>query len=234
MKGITFNFKHSFSDFNLILNDKKIGTPSKKKIKIDVPFMNGVYDFSTIGSNGEMTYNQRVIEVKLTLIAYSKAKLHSDLTKITEWLQDIGQSKLIFDDIKDYYFLAEIEEGIGILESNKIAEITIKFIAEPFKIGTSIEGTNQLWDTFNFETDYLQNTDFNIIGSENITIYNPGRSVSPMISASVAMSVIINGDTFSLYQGDNVDYRFKFKSGSNTVVATGTGQIGFYFRKQVL
>ena len=33
MNGITFNNKHSFNDFNLILNSRKISTPSKKKIK---------------------------------------------------------------------------------------------------------------------------------------------------------------------------------------------------------
>ena len=31
---------------------------AKKKIKETVPFMNGYYDFSTIGSNGEIMYEE--------------------------------------------------------------------------------------------------------------------------------------------------------------------------------
>jgi len=235
MNGITFNGKHSFSDFNLIMNGKKISTPSKKKIKESVPFMNSVYDFSTVGSNGEITYNQRAIEVQFTLISTNKAMLHSKLTKVLEWLQGASQNKLIFDEIKDYYFLAEVEDNIEPIETSEVAEFTVNFICEPFKTGTSIEGTNQYWDTFNFETDYLQNTDFDVVESRNITIYNAGRNTSPMISTSTTgMSVTINGNTFDLFEGDNTDYMFKFKNGANTIIATGTGQIGFYFWKQVL
>ena len=232
--GFIFNNKHNYNDFGLIMESKSIQPPSKKKIKVDVPFMNGSYDFSTVGSNGELTYTERSIKLVLVLPTLSKQRLHTLYSEVLEWLQDTGQNKIIFDDIPDYYFMGEIEDSSSFEEIVVCGKLTVTFICEPFKIGTSIEGTNQLWDTFNFETDYLQNTDFDVVGSKNIIIYNTGRSTSPMISASVAMSVTINGTTFSLYQGDNVDYRFKFKNGANTIVATGNGKIGFYFRKQVL
>lgn len=232
--GFSFNKKHNYNDFGLIMESKSIQSPSKKKIKMDVPFMNGSYDFSTVGSNGEITYTERNITMVLALPTLSKQRLHVLYSKVLEWLQGTGQNKIIFDDIPDYYFMGEVETSSAFEEVAVYGKLTVTFICEPFKTGTSIEGTNQLWDTFNFETDYLQITDFDVAGSKNITIYNLGRSVSPMISASVAMSVTINGNTFSLSKGDNTDFMFKLKNGANTIVATGNGKIGFYFRKQVL
>jgi len=230
LKGIKFNGKHSFTDFNLILNSKEIGTASKKKIKVSVPFMNSTYDFSTLGSNGEATYTQRGIDVKFTIVSYSKAKLHTEITKIKAWLQDISQQQLIFDDIKDYYFLAEAEDGIEILESNNIAEITVKFIAEPFKTSVDYVGAD-IWDTFNFEEDIIQTNTFDVVTTDTVNLYNYGRLIAPTINCNASMNVIVGGITYNLVTGDNKIYGLKLLNGYNTIVINGTGNIKFLYRK---
>lgn len=230
MKGIKFNGKHSFTDFNLILNSKKIGTASKKKIKVSVPFMNSTYDFSTLGSNGEATYTQRGIDIKFTIISYSKAKLHTEITKIKAWLQDVSQQQLIFDDISDYYFMAEVEDGIEISEYNNIAEVTVKFIAEPFKTSVNYVGED-IWDTFNFLEDITQTNTFNVVNTDTVTLYNNGRQTVPIINCSVNMDVIIGGATYNLIIGDNKIYGFKLQTGYNTIIINGTGNIKFKFKK---
>lgn len=229
MKGITFNSKHSFIDFNLILNSKRIGMPAKKKIKEAIPGMNSSYDFSTVASGGEIIYNQRSIEVKFTLISNSKIRLHSEINKISEWIEDIGQNHLIFDDIPDYYFLAEIEEGIDIIESNTIAEITVNFIAEPFKIGIDYS-VNNIWDTFNFEEDYLQNDEFEVDGTP-IIIYNPGRLVVPTFTVDASIALTINSYTLNLTVGTTTDYKFKLQNGENIIETSGLGNLQISFRK---
>ena len=230
INGINFNGKHSFEDFNLIMNSKTISTPSKKKIKIDVPFMNGNYDFSTIGSNGEITYNQRTIEVHFTLLSTSKIKLHVELTKVVEWLQSVPQDELIFDDIKDYYFLAEVENEIAIEEKNNDAEITITFIANPFKTGVDY-ALNSLWDTFNFEEDYLQDADYDIVGTKTITIYNPGRLITPTINCNATMTLTYNSVVYNLIIGDNKPYGLRLANGANDIIIIGTGHIKILFKK---
>ena len=233
MKGITFNSKHSYADYNLIMNYKIISTPSKKKIKDSAPGMNSVYDFSTIASNGELIYNQRTIKVGFTLVSYNKTKLHSDLTKIVEWLQDIPQTQLIFDDIKSYYYVAEIEDDIEIKESGHIAEIEVVFIAEPFK--TSINLVNSdIWDTFNFEEDVVQDMSFNVVGTKTVSVYNAGRIITPIINSSAAMTVTMGGKTYNLGIGDNKIYGLKLQNGYNSIVINGTGLVRFLFRKVVL
>lgn len=229
MNGITFNGKHSYTDFNLIMNSKKIGTPSKKKIKDSVPGMHSVYDFSTVASNGEIIYNQRAIEVRFTLICSSKAQLHSQLTQITQWLQESPQNQLIFDDIKDYYFIAEIENTIEPAEKNSVAEFTVKFIAEPFKTSVDFVG-NDIWDTFNFETDYMQTLDFNVTSSLTVTIYNKGRLITPTININANMTIVIGGITYNLISGSNVIYGLKLQNGENIIVINGTGTISFVFK----
>ena len=233
MNGVTFVGKHSYNDFQLIMTAKRIGTPSKKKIKVDVPGMNSVYDFSTIASNGELIYNQRAVEVDFTLFANSKRELHSALSKVDEWLQDTVQGPLIFDDISYYYFLAEVEDSLKISEEHNTADITVKFIAEPFKTGINLVG-NTLWDTFNFLEDVLQDSSYDVVGTKTVSIYNPGRLVTPVINCSTAMSVVFAGKTYTLIAGDNTPYGMKILSGANSLVINGTGTLSVLFRKVIL
>lgn len=230
MIGITFNGKHSFNDFNLILNSKKISTPSKKKIKESVPGMNSVYDFSTVASSGEIIYNQRSIECNFTSLANSKNELHIEMSKTAEWLQDTAQSQLVFDDIPYFYFMAEVEGDIEINEEHNAAEITVQFIAEPFKTSFDDVG-NVIWDTFNFNEDVMLDYGFDVVTTQTVNIINTGRLIMPVINCSAPMSVVFEGKTYSLNAGDNSPYGMKLKNGDNSVVINSTGHIRFNFRK---
>lgn len=230
MNGITFNAKHSYNDFGLIMNSRKITTPSKKKIKSDVPGMNSVYDFSTIASNGELIYNQRTIECVFTLLASSKHELQAKASRVAEWLQDATQSQLVFDDISYFYFMAEVEGEIEINEEHNVAEITVQFIAEPFKTSFDYVGST-LWDTFNFDEDTLQDSSYDVAGTKTVSVYNPGRLTTPTISCSTIMSVVFAGKTYSMTVGDNFPYGLKLLNGNNTLVINGTGHISILFKK---
>jgi len=233
IKGLTFDGKHSYKDFGLYMETKSIQPPVKKKIKIDVPYMDSNYDFSTVGSNGEIIYSQRTITVILGLKTISKEKLYILYSKVLEWLQDISQSQLIFDDIKDYYFMAEVETVPTFDEMVRLGKLTVVFVCDPFK--TSIDfATNNIWDTFNFEEDYLQDSDYDVVTTRTINIYNPGRLVMPIINCDSAMTIILNGKTYNLIIGNNKLYGFKFLNGPNNIVINGTGHIQIVFRKQVL
>lgn len=233
MRGFMFNNKHSYKDFGLILKKRSIQPPSKKKIKADVPFMNGYYDFSTVATNGEQVYTNRTIEIELGIPSISKSQLHIWYSNILEWLMDTGQQKLIFDDISDIYFLAEIEQAPALDEIIHFGEMKINFVAEPFKYGVNLEGSD-IWDTFNFETDYAQITEFEVEGTKTITLYNSGRPVIPIINASSNMTATLGGYTTNLIEGDNKDYQFKLQTGANTIIVNGIGQIKFIFRKEML
>lgn len=233
MKGFSFNNRHSFNDFNIYVEKISIQPPAKKKIKVDIPFMNGSYDFSTVGSNGEIIYQPRDITISLGFLVNDKRMLHVKYSEFLTWLFDTGQNKLIFDDIPDYYFIGEVESSPKLSDFLRLGRMEMVFTCEPFKYGINEEG-NAIWDTFNFETDYLQDTEFDVSGTKTVTIYNPGRLIMPVINVDNSMSITYNSNSYSLVNGDNKLYNFKFANGANKVTITGTGHIKFKFRRQML
>lgn len=230
MYGITFNNKHSYHDFGFYVESKSIQSPSKKKIKVEVPGMNGYYDFSTIASAGEIVYNNREITVKFGIPSKSKSILYIQYSDILAWLLDVGKSKLIFDDIKDYYFNAEVESTNTLEEVIRFGKLEVKFIAEPFK--TSIDNVGaDIWDSFNFEEDIVQTNEFDVVTMSTVSIYNAGRAVTPIINSSTIMSIIISGKTYNLLTGDNNILGLKLSSGYNDITINGTGHIKILFKK---
>lgn len=230
--GFLFADNHSYGEFGVWLQSKSIQPPSKKKIKESVPFMDGSYDFSTVGSNGEATYTERTITVVLGLPTRKKNKLHVLYSQLLEWLS-ADQNELIFDDIPDYYFMAEVESASTFEETRLFEKLTVTFTAEPFKIGVDYAAGNR-WDTFNFEEDYLQDSSYDVVGSKTIILYNPGRPVTPVINCSVNMTVTVNGTVYNMLAGDNSPYGLKIQPGGNNIGVVGNGSIDILFRKQVL
>ena len=232
---VMFNGKKSYDDFQLGLESISIQPPSKKKIKESVPFMNGSYDFSTIGSSGEPVYSERNIKARFNLFEKSRDLLYIKYSNVLEWLLDTGQDQLIFTDMPDYYYLAEVENAPSFEEViSRLGIMEVEFVAEPFKYGADYEGDGKLWDTFCFETDALQNTSFDVAGSLNIVVVNTGRSIIPQVIVSGDMSCILNGYTAVFITAKDKDYKFKLQPGENQITINGTGNIEFKFRKEVL
>jgi predicted phage tail component-like protein len=232
LRGFTFNGKHN-NDIGVVMHSKIIQSPAKKKVKETVPYMNGSYDFSTVGSNGEITYSERQITIAIGLPAETKEELQVLYSKVLEWVVDVGKQQLIFDVMNDYYFMAEIEGTTSFQETMEFGKLELTFVADPFKYSTEYIGSD-IWDTFNFEEDYAQSSGFNIIGSSTITIYNPGRTVRPIINCTAPMTMIQNGKTYNLAYGDNRPYGFYLANASNQLTINGTGNINFEFRKESL
>jgi len=230
MYGITFNGKHSYNDFGCYIESKTIQFPAKKKVKIDVPGINGSYDFSTVNSNGEITYGTREITIKFGFKAMNRQLLYVKYSKILAWLIDVGKSTLIFDDIKDYYFVAEVEASSSFEDFRRIGKMEIKFVADPFKTSIDYQGLF-IWNTFNFYEDIVQDVDFNVVGTKTVSIYNAGRLITPTINVDATMSVIVGGVTYNLIVGDNKIYGLKLQNGYNSIDISGSGNIKFRFKK---
>lgn len=230
LRGFTFNGVHN-NAMGVVMHSKSINSPAKKKVKDSVPFMNGSYDFSTVGSNGEIVFSEREITIVLGLPAETKEVLQVLYSKTLEWLVDVGKQKLIFDVMKDYYFMAEVENTTSFEETMEFGQLEVTFVVDPFKYSIDYVGAD-IWDTFNFEEDYLQDSGYDIVGTKTITLYNPGRSVRPIINCSSPMTLIQNGKSYSLNTGDNKPYGFYLTTLANTLTINGTGRINFTFRKE--
>ena len=233
MYGITYNNKHSFNDLGLtVLNTRVIETPSKIKITETIPFMNGSYDFSNL--YGGNCYAERKLEYEFLIKANNSMELEFKRMNVENWLLSSNSKTKLFDDnIPNYYYLAECE-SIDFEDLNNVGKLKAYFVAYPFKIGEYFEGNN-LWDSFNFESDVLQDSKFDISGSKNISIYNASATnIIPSVICSSSMEVIKGNTTYKFNSGTSKDYRFELSIGENNMTVKGNGTIEFKFRKEVL
>lgn len=230
-EGIIKDNKHSFRDYGLIIKSKYISIPGKQKTTERVPFSNYNYDFSKI--YGEEIFEDREIQYVFNLICDTKEELYSKGEKVIQWLYDNTNFKLYDDDVKGYYFLAECL-SLDYKEVSALWEITVNFKAYPYKIGTYNEGAIP-WDYFNFETDYLQETSFNINGSKEVKIINSSsKKISPEIICDSDFTLIKDGITYNLKSGSSKDWRFKLDKNINNITISGKGNIKFIFKKEVI
>lgn len=233
LRGFTFNGKHN-KEFNVAMESKTIEYPSKKKVKDSVPFMNGSYDFSTVGSNGEIVYEEREITITLGLPGKNKDQLQVLYSQILQWLVDSGKHKLVFDGLNEYYFEAEVETNSTLNEAMQYGRLELKFVADPFKKSEYDVG-NDIWDIFNFEEDYAQDVRFTIVNNKTISVINPGRTVRPTIRSSSSMTMTdMSNKSYSIVPGDNNLYGFHLLSGPNTMNFIGNGTIELIFKKEML
>lgn len=238
MYGINFNGKHSYNEmgYTMPADGRDIGFPSKEKIVVKVPFSNVEYDFSEI--YGSQTYTSRPLTYTFNVLKrgnWTPQALHMEKTKLINWLMNSnGRKKLYDDDIPGYYFLAEVESESSFEDDFETGTLTVTFRAYPFMIAELYEG-NDIWDTFNFELDVAQTTDFTVNGSLKVTMFNAGTpDVVPEIKASNSMKISMNGVTYTIPKGTTKDKDFALKSGENSIRITGNGTISFRFYKELI
>ena len=233
MYGISYNNKHSFNDLGLtVLNTRVIETPSKIKITETVPFMNGSYDFSNLyGSN---CYTERQLEYEFLIKARNSTELEFKRMQVDQWLLSSNtKTPLIDDNLPGYYYKAECI-STDFEDLVKIGKLKATFTAYPFKVGEAYEGNN-LWDSFNFELDVLQDTKFTVNDVLDVSIYNHSSiDIEHVVVASSQFEVIKDNISYLFEAGESKNYRFKFKPGVNNLTLKGNGTIEFKFRKEVL
>ena len=231
--GLTFNGRHS-SEFGLVMFSRNRPIlPEPKLVAEDIPGMDGEYDFSAANPDGEVKYKPRMQDIDFTLKERNPTRLRVKANQIAAWLA-CGEKELIFDDEPDKFYLATVSNKLDL--DNQILSIkkfTVHFKCRPFKYGLHLEGSD-IWDTFNFEEDALQETEFDVSGTKALKIINTGRAVRPTINVDANMSITIDGSTYNLTPGDNIIYGVKLAPGENQLTITGTGHIRILFRKEIL
>lgn len=231
MIGIIKGGKHSYNDFGLTIRDNFSTTSKKQKVTATIPFMNGSYDFSKL--YGDEIYEEITLTYVFNLRASSKIDLDIKKIQISDWLLDGLKSEFYDETLPGYHYLAECQQ-LNFEDEVFFSTVTATFIAYPFKISNLCEG-HDIWDEFNFELDYAQQTAFVVSGVYNADIYNPSsKSVVPEVICSSDIEVITDGITYKFTSGTTKDYRFKLNKGANQLTIKGNGEIEFKFRKEVL
>lgn len=230
--GITKGNKHSYNDFGLKVISREFNPPSKRKVKESIPYVNGSYDFSLL--YGDNVYEERTIKYVFDFRYENKIDFINKKIAITDWLTSNSKEPLYDDLVPNYYFIAECEDSIKFSEGYIDCEVTVIFTAYPFKISTLQDG-HDVWDEFNFELDMVQNTKFEVNGTENIQLYNNGAvGINPIVICSTDMEIIKGNTTFKFKAGEVKSWSFKLDKGINKLTVKGNGTIEFKWYKEVL
>lgn len=126
MNTVTFGEYNSYSDLNLILSSKTIGSPSVKASTIDLPGSDGELDFTEYF--GEPKYSNRTLKFQFTAINPATA-FDSTVKNLLH-----GQKmKIVLSDDPDVYFYGRISVGDWYVNKG-ISTIDVECNCEPYRM----------------------------------------------------------------------------------------------------
>lgn len=210
MTGFTYRGLHSIRDIGIIF--KTVARPPcpPPRIKNEtIPYRDGSIDYSD--EHGRIYYDDKVLELELSIVDKGIIPLHEKITKVVSWLAG-GYSDLIFDDMPLTVWNAMPVSLDAIApELARVGKTTVQFRCTPFNnamfdSGGPVLGSDILLNSdipigfgeeIEFDLQSGQNTlDFSYIG----TAYS-----SPQLyftdTTATTVTVTCNGKTIS-YDGD--------------------------------
>ncbi|MDD5957882.1 MAG: hypothetical protein PUC19_03310 [Ligilactobacillus ruminis] len=231
--GFEFAGHHS-SDFELVvLAEKTVTMPSKRKSQLQLPYRTGYIDLSDL--YGLNTYDERTVTFPCRL-PYGQNNLslmNIKLTELMNWLmKPTGKTLLKDDAMPGYAFMAEVQTAPTIEEGWNFCKVTVVFQCYAYRLKHCYD---DVWDTFCFDLDAASNIEADVKGHESILLINTGQNCAKLtINCSSAMSASVNDHVFALKAGDNVNPYLELMPGENTVNLEGTGHVRFDWTEEWL
>lgn len=239
MGNLEINEYIQFMGFNsknekLYLMERNAPTPDEKEILKNLPFKQGVLDFSAL--LGSRVFENREIEYVFMLFntPYNQRKIVE--RNIKQKLMVHPRNKLYDTHDSDYYWLGkcksvEVENG----EQFNQLTVTIVFDCYPYMISHT-NYFDDLWDVFDFDDDVANYTKYIVKGSLDFPLFNAGSvSIKPKITADSRFTVKVNDEKPIIFEaGSKQDYYLSLRPGVNDVHVEGTGTIQFHYQKEVM
>lgn len=213
MKGVKFGNYHSWDDFNMILSQKTIGTPSPKTETIDVPGGDGVLDLTEFF--GGVKYNNRTLSFEFSTIV-PQAEFMELFTKVQNALH--GQKmQIVLDDDAEWFYYGRIIVSEWKADKN-VGKLTIDCDCEPYK--------SRLGDTVVFQM---------VEGTEVTVILPNGRKpVVPVIDITGNVNLTFGTNFWALTEGKYELPAVQLVNGDNIILLNGTGTATFSYRERGL
>lgn len=237
--GLEINEYIQFMNFNsknekLYLIERNAPTPEEKEILKDIPFKQGVLDFSAL--LGSRVFKNREIEYVFMLFntPYNQRKIVE--RNIKQKLMVHPRNKLYDTHDANYYWLGkcksvEVENG----EQFNQLKVTVTFDCYPYMFSHT-NYFDDFWDTFEFDEDVANYTKYVVKGSLDFPLFNAGSvAVKPEIIVDSRFSVKVNDEKPIVFEaGSKKDYYLSLHPGVNDVHVEGTGTIKFHYQKEVM
>lgn len=240
LRGFEFDGRHSVRDMQLYLaGEEEIGMPSKVKLARRATLSNRTRDFSAL--YGRQVFSDRPINIPIHIFdtdSGNVVNMEYQKIRVMNWLMsETGRRPLRLDRIPDFYFMGEVVEEPDFKTAEATGVLEVSFICDPFMIDEQWEG-GQLWDDFRFEIDVLQDRFYEIVGTEEISIFNGGVAhTRPSINSTQNCTVILNDDMnrpIEVKAGNRMYPALVLKPGENKLLITGSTNFEYWFHKEVI
>lgn len=222
MNGVKIGDKHSYDDFGLILSSKVISPPKPQLIKVEVPLRDGAIDL-TESLTGDVKYKERMITLTFNVIDPVKT-WSAKISEIENYLHG-KRLKIIFDDDIAFYYIGRV--SVNQWTSDKsIGTLVLDCEVEPFKYDILSSAVDWEWDIFDFEEGIINEMGELIIKGElTVSLICRRKRMFPVFTASTAMTVTFDGETYSLKAGEQKIYGIFLCEGENELTFKGNGTI---------
>ena len=228
--SITFGDKNTWDDWHLVPSSRPVIAPPDVKSKtVDIPGADGELNLTEL-LNGRPTYQNRTGSIEFIVVndywdwdvAYST---------IMNYLQ--GKSmKMVLEDDPAYYY--EGRFAVSEWRSDKSwSLITIDYNVYPYKKDLSATDEDWLWDSFDFETQIIQNgmKNLTVDGVLTVTVEGSPQPVAPVITVSGPMMLSFNGIEKSMDKAGDYKYGdILFQEGTNKITFRGNGNVTISYR----
>lgn len=226
-----FEFNSKTEGFYIV--EHNAPSPDEKEVIENLPFMQGVYDFSML--LGERIFDNRAVTVKMIkpMLPYEDRKRAEENAKAKLMLNGIGPIKDSYLDGCHWVGKCESVDVDDDQEKNSIT-LSVVFDCYPFAIKSATSYSDE------FDIDYFtdgvdQWTGFDVNGSKKVLLINTGvNRIGPSTYASAEMEIHHSEGVTKIPKGDNKDYFFKLEKGLNEFTIVGNGHISFYMEQEVM
>ncbi|MHA3226069.1 distal tail protein Dit [Globicatella sulfidifaciens] len=224
--------------FDLLQVYRDVPSPTEKEVIEDIAYMNGVLDFGGVFTNGELRFDRRTIEFGYQCFFRNVREREEIENEIKAMTITLGMQPIIDSAIPGLYWYGKLSNQEQLFDHDEeynILSVTLKFSCMPFAF-TIKDAFDDNFDDFVFETDYAAWRKFEVAGTEEIFLVNPGQnSISPIVATTAPMKLTMDGVTIVFPEGETKNTRFRLKPGYNTgIVVEGNGMIEFFFQGEVM
>lgn len=227
-----------FNDFNskelgLYLLERAAPTPSEKENIENIPFRQGVVDFSM--HLGERIFNNR--EITYEFQAFSKSyQTRKELEQEVKRRAMVHGESILYDthDLGFHWFGKCESVEVTDNSSDRYLKIKMVFNCYPFMLSEK-RYFDDIWDDFNLESGVASWTKYRIQGRRQIRLFNLGEiAISPEVVVNGNITIETPSGTYRLRTGTHKDHFLKLERGMNVFYADGNGSVAFHFRSEVM
>lgn len=214
--GVSFDGKHCYADYGLLLAEKDIDAPEVQTNTKTVTGRDGLLDLST-ALDGLVHYENR--EMTLTFITGEKisGKNWADMLSTISNAIHGQRCKIVFDDDPNYYYSGRCTIKKHSLSNGK-QTIEIEADCDPYK----------------YKTDSTTVTASLTSTSKTITLSNSRKPVVPSITVTAQTTLTFDDSTYTVNAGTHKIPGIRLVSGSNKLTAktvSGTGTITITYQE---